>query len=167
MRNMKNARTHKGLILLMAGCLLLALPAVSRAGDTKSLDVWNDPATGLAWTSRDNGSNLDWNEAKSYCRTLDLGARHDWRLPDIDELHAIFDASASDTFIFNTVPYKYHIKGGIILSGFVHWSATQEPSGPAAAWLFDFLDGMDGSRISSRVGNRSNTRALCVLGSSK
>jgi hypothetical protein len=152
---------------LSALTLLVLCGAVGRAGDTKPGAVWVDPATGLAWTGHDNGSNVDWNEAKSYCRALNLGAHQDWRLPTIDELHAIFDASASDTLIFNTVPYKYRIKGGLILTGFTYWSVTQEPSEPAAAWLFDFIDGMDGTRISSRVGDRSNTRALCVRGSSK
>jgi len=151
----------------MAGCLLLALPAVGRAGDTKPVAVWTDPATSQAWTAHDNGSNVDWNEAKSYCRKLDPGARSGWRLPNIDELHGIFDVRATGTFVFNTVPYKYHIKGRIILTGFTYWSATEVPSGPASAWLFDFIDGMDGTRISSRVGDRSNTRALCVRGSSK
>jgi hypothetical protein len=119
----------------------------------------------LAWTSHDNGSNLDWNEAKSYCAALEPGKSPGWRLPNIDELHAIVDAGATGTFVFNTVPYKYHIKGGLILTGFTYWSSTQIASGPASAWLFDFIDGVDGTRVSIRIGYRSNTRALCVRGS--
>lgn len=152
---------------LSALTLVVLCGAVGHAGDTKPLAVWVDPATGLSWTSQDNGSNLDWSEAKGYCGTLNVGARRGWRLPNIDELHAIFDAGATGTFVFNTVPYKYHIKGGLILTGFTHWSATPIESGPASVWLFDFLDGMDGTRVSIRVGYRSNTRALCVLGSPK
>jgi hypothetical protein len=151
--------------ILSALTLVVLYGAVGRAGDTKTADLWVDPATGLAWTSHDNGSNLDWNEAKSYCQALNLGARTGWRLPNIDELHRIFDVRATGTFVFNTVPYKYHVKGGLTLTGFTYWSSSQIPSGPASAWLFDFIDGMDGTRVSSRVGYRSNTRALCVRGS--
>ena len=150
-------------ILGATGVLAYSQTRDGRAGKTKPVDLWIDPDTALGWTARDNGSNLDWNEAKGFCSALEGYQGRRWRLPTIDELHAVFDASATGTFVFNTVPYKYHIKGEIILTGFTHWSATQEPSSPAMAWMFDFLDGMDGTKISSRVGNRSNTRALCVL----
>jgi len=34
---------------------------------------WVDPATGLRWTLQDNGSDVNWDGAKKYCQTLNVG----------------------------------------------------------------------------------------------
>jgi hypothetical protein len=39
--------------------------------------TWVDPATKLMWTRKYNGSDVDWDEAMSYCRQLRLG-RGSW-----------------------------------------------------------------------------------------
>ncbi len=41
----------------------------------------NDPATGLMWAGKDNGSNLTWSEAQTYCGDLRLAGYSKWRLP--------------------------------------------------------------------------------------
>src|ERR1035437_10122075 len=48
--------------------------------------TWTDPATGLMWTKKDNGSDVDWNQASAYCSNLQLAGYKDWRLPNIEEL---------------------------------------------------------------------------------
>jgi len=48
--------------------------------------------TGLMWASKDNGSNIDWNEAKSYCENYRGGGYTDWRMPTQDELAGLYDS---------------------------------------------------------------------------
>lgn len=68
--------------------------ARKRAGAPLS-PTWTDPATGLMWTRKDNGSDVDSPQATAYCSDLKLGSYKDWRLPTFDELQAIYDRSIS------------------------------------------------------------------------
>jgi hypothetical protein len=43
--------------------------------------TWTDPATSLMWAKKDNGSDVDWNQASAYCSTLQIAGYSDWRLP--------------------------------------------------------------------------------------
>jgi hypothetical protein len=53
--------------------------------------TWTDPTTGLMWTRTDTGQKLTWQQAVDYCANLTLGGYSDWRLPEIDELAALYD----------------------------------------------------------------------------
>ena len=108
--------------------------------------AWVDESTGLIWTRQDNGSDIDWNNAASYCRNLTLGEYRDWRLPEIGELQGIYDVSQAD-----------HIKGGIRRTGYWEWSATRNGSGEA--WNLNFSAG---TRHSDPLSTSDNLRALCV-----
>jgi hypothetical protein len=110
--------------------------------------AWVDPATGLMWAPNDNGSDVDWNEAMSYCQQLRLGALTDWRLPEIEELEGTYDAPSKQL---------YKVKSGIKLSKSWVWSATRAGSG--SAWYFLFLSG---ERNSFLLDSRLSLRALCV-----
>lgn len=81
---------------------------------------WIDPKTGLMWTYRDNGDDLNWKEAVRYCQKLTLGGFHNWRLPDIGQLAGIYVSGAEG-----------HTKGGIQLSKPSLWSAV-DLAGPHA-----------------------------------
>jgi Protein of unknown function (DUF1566) len=48
--------------------------------------VVNDMKTGLQWTREDNGSDVDWNSARSYC----AAKQHGWRLPSLEELGSLY-----------------------------------------------------------------------------
>jgi len=110
--------------------------------------TWIDPQTKLMWPFKDNGLDVNWNEAASYCRRLRLGGFSDWRLPEIKELEGIYDSSSKQ-------PYK--VKNGIKVSAGLAWSATKEGSG--SAWYFFFYDG---SRDSNQLDYRFSIRVLCV-----
>ncbi len=120
--------------------------------------VWTDPATGLMWTKNDNGSDVNWQQAMDYCHSLQLADRTDWRLPTIDELQGIYDASIN-------VPGQccggqsvtWHVKGNLQLSG-GHWSSSQVTA-YGQAMHFEFGSGERGAEV---LGSRSNDRALCV-----
>lgn len=58
--------------------------------DASSVDYDNAPVldtnTNLMWAANDNGSDINWAEAKSYCDNYRGGGYTDWRMPTQDEL---------------------------------------------------------------------------------
>jgi hypothetical protein len=52
-----------------------------------------DTRTKLMWASRDNGADINWANAKSYCTNYRGGGFQDWRMPTIDELDGLYDAT--------------------------------------------------------------------------
>ncbi len=121
-----------------------------KAAETSSpQDVtWTDPSTGLMWTKQDNGIGINWNQANKYCHDMTVGGFHNWRLPTIDELSAVYDPTQNVG--------GYHIKGGIRLGLCCMWSSsTGLDSGQV--WLLHF---MSGGRVSGRLDY--TFRVLCV-----
>jgi hypothetical protein len=112
-----------------------------------ALITWLDPLTRLMWARKDNGSDVNWNQAMSYCRQLRLGGFLDWRLPEIGELEGIYDPSLKTL---------YKVKGAIELSGWL-WSATRGESD--SAWNFLFTEG---KRYPYLLDLSDFGRALCV-----
>jgi len=120
--------------------------------------VWTDPATGLMWTKKDNGSDLDWRHASDYCRNIQLASHGDWRLPTIDELEGLFDGSAYEAVRGNyDFGQVYHVKGNLQLSGW-QWSSTLGKPSSVEAWRFTF----SGERHPFRISDGNALRALCV-----
>jgi hypothetical protein len=115
--------------------------------------TWVDPNTKLMWTVKDNGSDVNWEEAMIYCQQLRLAGFSDWRLPEIGELEGIYDAS---------VNRAYKVKGGIQLSSFWIRSATRQESDEAWVFGFDY-----GERSPGGLEFRNPLRALCVRRSGK
>lgn len=54
-----------------------------------------DKKTGLIWADKDNGSDIDWADAKTYCENYRGGGYTDWRMPTLDELAGLYDAKTS------------------------------------------------------------------------
>jgi hypothetical protein len=52
-----------------------------------------DTRTNLMWAAKDNGSNINWANAKSYCENYRGGGYTDWRMPTQDELAGLYDAA--------------------------------------------------------------------------
>ncbi|MBZ5694456.1 MAG: DUF1566 domain-containing protein [Acidobacteriia bacterium] len=105
--------------------------------------TWTDPATGYIWTKQDNGSDVDWSQAKDYCSNLRLAGYATWQLPTTEELGAINDQV---------------IKGGIKLSSKANltWSSrVRNPSGEPCYFMFD-------QRGSHCATNRRFVRVLCI-----
>jgi hypothetical protein len=92
-----------------------------------------DTQTNLMWAERDNGSDIHWAKAKSYCENYRGGGYTDWRMPTQDELAGLYDSS---------IPYKklngYRLTKLITLSWCCLWAS--ETKGSAAA-LFNFRFG--------------------------
>lgn len=51
-----------------------------------------DTRTNLMWAAKDNGSDINWQGAKSYCENYRGGGYTDWRMPTLDELGGLYDA---------------------------------------------------------------------------
>lgn len=51
-----------------------------------------DKKTNLMWAAKDNGSDINWANAKSYCENYRGGGYTDWRMPTQDELEGLYDA---------------------------------------------------------------------------
>ena len=52
-----------------------------------------DTRTNLMWAAKDNGSNIKWVDAKSYCKNYRGGGYTDWRMPTQDELAGLYDGA--------------------------------------------------------------------------
>ena len=112
--------------------------------------IWVDPATGLMWTKKDNGSDLTAQEALDYCSGMRLAGYSDWQLPTIDQLATISDPAVAGS------GWTQHIKGNLQISGF-EWGVRIKKN-RYVPWIFNFYDG---SRLEGVLGEKQD-RALCV-----
>ena len=84
------------LMLTLVMCTGLAF-AGEKARDGRFIAYDNgtvlDTRTNLMWAARDNGSDINWANAKSYCENYRGGSYNDWRMPTQDELAGLYDVS--------------------------------------------------------------------------
>ena len=103
--------------------------------------TYTDPHTGLMWARQDNGSKINWANARSYCENYSVGGVMGWRMPTQDELAALYASGAH--------------KGKIKITGWVWASETR--GSDAANFLFGH-----GVRDWYPQSNDYNGRALPV-----
>ena len=112
-----------------------------------------DTRTNLMWAADDNGINIDWYNAKSYCESYRGGGYTDWRMPRQDELAGLYDAAKT---------YESNCGYDVYLTALIHLSCSalwaSETQGAAAA-AFRFRDGERGWAPQSGSGT---LRALPV-----
>jgi hypothetical protein len=139
---------------------LFAVPAGCRRGSgapdglTASADgVVLDRRTRLEWTSRDHERSLPWDEAERYCRELSIGARREWRLPEVGELEALYDVRFDEP----CGDRRCHLDPALRLGGPYVWSVTTR--GPGTRFYFDFSYG---NSLSPGVRPDLVRRVLCV-----
>ena len=110
-----------------------------------------DSRTGLEWTSRDHFQSLAWYDADRYCRELTQGERSGWRLPEIDELRALYDKHADQ----GCGDRRCRLDPAVSLAGPYVWSAAA-PS-PGVRTYLDFTVG-----TSLSPGSSILRRVICV-----
>jgi len=49
-----------------------------------------DHETKLIWAPHDNGSDITWYTAATYCKEYSPGGHNDWRMPTSDELATLY-----------------------------------------------------------------------------
>ena len=95
-----------------------------------------DTRTSLMWASKDNGRNINWQDAKNYCDNYRGGDYTGWRMPTQDELAGLYDNSKS--YKATKLDYNVHLTELIKLSTSYSWAS--ETRGSEAASFF-FQDG--------------------------
>ena len=145
--------------------------ATSNSQSTQVHDLWSDPSTGLVWAGKDNGRDVSWKGAVSYCRTLRLAGYSDWRLASLSELEAIYDKTANAPGLARLggpakgSAFTWHVKGDIFLTG-NQWSSSQRnddrgrPNG--YVWYYDFNEGRSNNNPTGFFYPYNGMRALCV-----
>jgi uncharacterized caspase-like protein len=97
-------------------------------------------AVGHEWQTKPAENSMNWEAAKSYC----AGQGSGWRLPDKDELKALYDAKQSSPEIA--------VKPGM---SWWYWSST--PGGNGDAWYVAFPNGLV---LTDNVFNSSDVRCV-------
>ncbi|MBI5186160.1 MAG: DUF1566 domain-containing protein [Nitrospinae bacterium] len=81
-----------------------------------------DNVTTLIWQQQDDDVGRTWDEAKTYCDSLELAGYTDWRLPSIMEIYSImnygtYNPAIDSTYFPNTQPSDPNIDADF-------WSST-------------------------------------------
>ena len=113
-----------------------------------------DTKTNLMWAAKDNGSDINWADAKAYCENYHGGGYNDWRLPTQDELAGLYDSSKS--YKLTQVNNNVHLTELIQLFTCGFWAS--ETSGGVAT-CFSFCNY---ARHWEMQSNDSSARALPV-----
>jgi hypothetical protein len=118
-----------------------------------------DTKTRLMWASKDNGSNINWENAKSYCENYRGGGHADWRMPTHDELAGLYDAAESRPAAC-VASYSIQIATKLIdITCFASWASETQTGNDKQAALFFFNKGNWAWMYKSSNGG---TRALPV-----
>jgi hypothetical protein len=98
-----------------------------------------DTKTKLMWAAKDNGSDIKWQDAKFYCENYRGGDYKDWRMPTLDELEGLYDASKSRPAACYGSNSIHVVTELIDITCFCPWAS--ETSNSEAA-IFDFGPGI-------------------------
>lgn len=97
-----------------------------------------DTRTNLMWAAKDNGSDINWANAKSYCENYRGGGYSNWRMPTLVEVAGLYDASKTYDSCYG---YNVHLTELIRFS--CTWTWAFETRGSEAV-RFGFSDGYPG-----------------------
>ncbi|HCL55547.1 MAG TPA: hypothetical protein DHW82_00855 [Spirochaetia bacterium] len=147
----------KGLLVVLI-TLCLGIPTLYAEKNTahyrKNGDgTVKDTKTGILWQEKDGGE-MNWEEAKSYCKNLKLGGQ-EWRLPSIEELRTLVEGCKKGRIGGEyCASYKgsgekgfYWQKGVWDYQGDKYgffWSSSPYIESTAFAWVIHFYDGSFG-----------------------
>jgi hypothetical protein len=92
-----------------------------------------DTRTNLMWAAKDNGSNINWKNAKNYCENYRGGGYTDWRMPTQDELAGLYNTAYTYK---SACGYNLHLTELIRFSCTWTW-ASETRGSEAANFLFD------------------------------
>ena len=117
-----------------------------------------DTKTNLMWAAKDNGFEINWQDAKNYCENYRGGGYKDWRMPTQDELEGLYDSSKSRPAECNR-SYYIHVATELIdITCLGPWVSEMRGS-VAAAFNFFY-----GGRYWNNQSSVTYHRALPVCG---
>ncbi|HPC85496.1 MAG TPA: DUF1566 domain-containing protein [Smithellaceae bacterium] len=119
-----------------------------------------DTATNLMWADKDNGVDIQWAAAKTYCESFTAGGYNDWRMPTKNELAGLYDGSRRDA-------RGYHLATSLItLSGCCPWTSdtciSMLPQYEMAGYYAFHWSFISGQSICSQQGLDRDVRVLPV-----
>jgi len=125
----------KVLLMTLAMLLLLLIlqgPVWGEFVVDEEKGIVTDTTTGLMWeqSPKHNGKGMTWEEAVSYCDSLQLAGFDDWRLPNSTELQSIIDHQMYSS------PSSPRVFPGTEASGY--WSSTVYRANDEYAWRINF-----------------------------
>jgi len=93
--------------------------------------------SGLMWAAKDNGGDIKWTNAKSYCENYRGGGYSDWRMPTHEELAGLYDANKSRPGACNR-SYNIHVKTELIdISCLTVWASDTRGSEAANFYFYN------------------------------
>lgn len=127
----------------MAGAII-ACSDTGQDGDVQAGASWPDPRftpgtgteaqcitdnlTGLMWPKNGNLALGTWNEAIDYANNFSLCGHSDWRLPNVNELNSLIQASEPDN------GHWLMLQGFTDVQLYHYWSSTSTTD-PGQAWI--------------------------------
>jgi hypothetical protein len=106
---------------------MLPEPMIIRFMETKE-GVVMDTKTNLMWATEDNGDDITWGNAKSYCDNYRGGGYTDWRMPTQDDLAGLYNPAKTYK---SDCGHDVHLTALIRLTCF--WAWASETRGSDAA----------------------------------
>jgi len=113
-----------------------------------------DRKSDLMWAAQDNGADITWRDAMSYCENYRGGGYTDWRMPTQDELAGLYDKNEGYKSVCGD---ETHLTALIRLT--CHWTWASDTSESGAAC---FRFGGGGYRCWGPPSGLSNSRAFPV-----
>ncbi|HOW43434.1 MAG TPA: DUF1566 domain-containing protein [Candidatus Omnitrophota bacterium] len=104
-----------------------------------------DLNSNLMW-KKDEGPELNWEEAMKFCQDMELAGYKDWRLPTIREIGSLMDLSFKDGCWF----HKNYFPGTKTAPLGFYWSSTTY--GDTFGWGVNFQFGYDGYYAGKKEG---------------
>lgn len=96
-----------------------------------------DQKSGLNWAAKDNGTDIIWSEAISYCKNYSAGDHNDWRMPTSSELATLYGNSPKA----RDKDYADHIDlitKTITITGPYVWTAKKRTDNKAITFGFNY-----------------------------
>jgi hypothetical protein len=121
------------LFLLLAALCALVSARTGQAEMTLSQDgrfiIYDDGTvfdrkTELMWAAKDNGSNLNWFQAKTFTENFRGGGFADWRMPTVAELETLYDGRRSQSVDCGGAPV--HVVDPVRLTCRYVWSSERQ-----------------------------------------
>ena len=135
-------------------------------------------SNGLEWQAGRVEKTASWEAAKTYCDSLELAGKSDWRLPNIDELKSLstcdktaacgvtteclsFTSCGGQQCKNNTCTSGNYIPAEVSQQTDSCWTISEEPTSTKNAWLVSFSNGS----VFYQSKSSSSFYARCVRGS--
>jgi hypothetical protein len=116
-----------------------------------------DTKTNLMWAQMDNGRDINWVDAKSYCENYRGGGYTDWRMPTQNELEGLYGyGNYRSSKCGSDKTYEFRLTELIRLSCVAPWASDRRESQTA---YFHFSEG---GRYWDYPSNDDRFRALPV-----